>query len=438
MKSILEKDLRILKSEYEDNTQHQVLKRVLYYNDLSTIFEIQEKNQEMQFLFSNEIKTLPVANQKQSGRCWIFAGLNVLREGIAKKYGLTEFEFSQNYTAFWDKFEKINYFIESMDDFLTCDYDDRTLQHILKTGIQDGGQWDMFVSLIQKYGVVPQSAMPETQSSSSTRFLNSLINVKLRQYAASARGYAKAGKSVDSLKKEALSSLYALLTSSFGMTPERFDFEYKNESGYHMIRNLTPQAFYEMTEIDLTSYISVIHAPTFDKPYHKTYTVAYLGNVVGGSSIKYLNLPMEELKDLTIKQLISNEVVWFGSDVARFGNRKKGVWAPELFDYEKVLNMNLSMSKADQLLYSQSAMNHAMVITGVHLDNQIPKRFKIENSWGSDTGKQGYFVGSDLWFDDYVYQAIINKKHLTEKQLENWNLEPVVLKPWDPMGSLAE
>jgi bleomycin hydrolase len=441
MKNISQGQLEQLKTSYQKKPVQNALRRVLVKNELTDLFEKQEQSQHAQFVFSNEIKTLPVTHQKQSGRCWIFAGLNVLREKIAKDYDLKTFELSQNYTAFWDKFEKINYFIEAMDDFLDVDVDDRTLQHLLKTGIQDGGQWDMFVSLVLKYGVVPMAVMPETKSSSNTRFMNQLINIKLRQYAANARRFAREGKvnQLPELKTKALDELYTFLVTNFGLPPQSFDFEYVDKKdNYNIVKNLTPQSFYKKhIGEEIKKYVSIIHAPTNDKPYLKTYTVAYLGNVVDGVPIKYLNLEMSELKDLVVKQILDEEVVWFGSDVARFGNRQLGVWDDQLFDYEQMLEMSLTMSKAEELDYAQGAMNHAMVITAINLDNGIPKRYKIQNSWGDANGQKGYFLGSDSWFDRYVYQAVIHEKHLTKEQLSAWKQEPIILKPWDPMGSLA-
>ncbi len=441
MKKIEVKDLQKLKSNYEEKPVQQALKRVLMKNDLANLFDKQEQRPLTQFRFSNEIKTMSVTFQKQSGRCWIFAGLNVLREIVAKKYEIKEFELSQNYTAFWDKFEKINYFIEAIDDFLDADQDDRTLQHLLKTGIQDGGQWDMFVSLIEKYGVVPMDAMVETTSSSSTKFMNQIINLKLRQYAANARRLFAEGKKdeISSLKEKALDEFYTFLTTNFGTPPEKIDFEYVSKDKYHIIKGLTPQEFYLSHVGDvLKNYISIINSPTIDKPFMKTYTVSYLGNVVGGRRIKYLNLEMKELKNLVVKQLLAKEVVWFGSDVARYGDRKVGVWDDQSYDYDNMLEMSLYLSKEDQLDYSQSAMNHAMVITAVNLDEGKPNRWKIENSWGEANGKKGYYLASDTWFDQFVYQAVIHEKYLLEAQKKAWKEEPKVLKPWDPMGALAK
>lgn len=441
MKEITIKKLNELEINYEQKPVQQALKRVLMKNELSTLFDKQEQKPLTQFRFSNEIKTMPVTWQKQSGRCWIYAGLNVLRELVAKKFQIKDFEFSQNYTAFYDKLEKINYYIEAMDDFLEVDHDDRTLQHLLKTGIQDGGQWDMFVSLIEKYGVVPKEWMVETASSGNTRYMNQIINIKLRQYTANARRLFSLGKKAEiaNLKAKTLDELYTFLTTNLGTPPKTFDFEYMSGDVYQMKKNITPQAFYqeELGDI-LKNYISIINAPTDDKPYMKTYTVGYLGNVIGGREIKYLNLEMSELKELVLKQLLNQELVWFGSDVARYGDRVTGVWDDKQVDDENMLEMSLFMSKADQLDYSQGAMSHAMVITAVNLDEGIPNRWKIENSWGDAVGQKGYFLCSDTWFDQYVYQAVIHEKYLTEAQKKAWNQKPTVLKPWDPMGSLAK
>lgn len=441
MKKISMNDLENLALHYENKPVQQALRRVLVKNELANLFDKQETKAMNQFRFSHEIKTLPVTNQKSSGRCWIFAGLNVLREIIAKKYDLKDFEFSQNYTAFYDKFEKINYFIESIDDFLTCEQDDRTLQHILKTGIQDGGQWDMFVSLVEKYGVVPKEAMVETASSSNTGFMNRIINIKLRQYAANARHLVEDGleEEIPSLKQQTLSELYTFLVTNFGVPPQTFDFEYTSNDMYHIKKGLSPLGFFKEEFGDLLNqYVSVIHAPTKDKPYLKTYSVAYLGNVVDGREIKYLNLDMPQLKQLVIDQLKAREVVWFGSDVSRYGDRVAGIWDDQQFDYEDMLEMSLYMTKEDELDYSSSSMNHAMVITAVNLDGELPNRWKIENSWGDQNGNKGYYLASDTWFDRYVYQAVIHIKYLTEEQRKAWETEPIILKPWDPMGSLAK
>ncbi|MBM6744706.1 C1 family peptidase [Drancourtella massiliensis] len=394
-----------------------------------------------QYAFSIDIPTLPVTNQKASGRCWIFSALNVLREVTAKKCNLDKFELSQNYTAFWDKFEKANYMLESIIDLADRSVDDRTVCHILSEGVGDGGQWDMFVNLVEKYGVVPKSAMEETYQSSNTRDMNALLNSRLRLCAAKLRETVRNGGDAHAEKKEMMADIYSFLCMCFGKPPKTFDFEYVDkEKKYHVVRNLTPKTFYEeYVGLKLhEDYVSIINSPTEDKPFGKSYTVDYLGNVAEGAPVRYYNLPMDTLKGLIICQLSGGEVVWFGSDVGKYGERDMGLWCTECYDFEGTYGMQFDMEKGAGLDYRESAMNHAMVITGVDLDEEGKAlKWKIQNSWSDEHGEKGYYLMSADWFDRYVYQAVINKKYLTKEQLEEAAQEPVHLNPWDPMGTLA-
>ncbi len=441
MKAVSLKTIENMHESYQQNTHQKAIRRALAKNPMDSIAYVTEAEQNTQFRFSIDIETLPVTNQKASGRCWLFAGLNIVRELVAKKYQLKDFELSQNYQAFWDKFEKINYFLEAMDDFLTCDGDDRTLKHLLQMGIQDGGQWDMFVSLVDKYGIVPKDQMPETYASSNTGAMNKLINIKLRKYAAEARILASSQlfNEKDALKASVLEELYGFLCTNFGVPPTKIDFEYVNKQNeYNKSSFDSPKSFFDHLGLSLHDYVSIIDSPTQDKPYMRSYTIAYLGNVIGGKPIVHLNLPMSRLKELVIAQLKDKEIVWFGADVARDGDREKGIWDDQAYDYETAFQMHFSMTKEQKLDYLQGAMNHAMVITGVNLENGQPNKWKIENSWGTDRGQKGYYLMSGTWFDQNTYQAVIHKKYLTEVELNAYQSEPIVLKPWDPMGSLAK
>lgn len=389
--------------------------------------------------FSIEVKTRGITAQHKSGRCWLFASMNVMREVVAEKCNLDKFELSGNWLGFWDKLEKINFFLESVLDCAELPVADRTLDWVLN-GINDGGQWDMMVSIVKKYGIVPASVMPETDQSCNTAELMHLINTKLRKDAVELRALAAAGGDTAARKDEMLAELFKALCICFGRPVDRFDFSYTDKDGvYHVDRGLTPVAFYnKYIGLALEDYVSIIHAPTQDKPYGKTYTVKYLGNVVEGT-VRHLNLPMEQVKALVIAQLKAGEPVWFGSDCSQFGSREDGIWDTGSFLYGDVLGgMDLHMTKAERLDYRDSAMNHAMVLCGVNLDaNGKPNRWKIENSWGEDVGKKGYFVASDAWFDEFVYQAVVNKRYLNDAQRQALGSEPVELAPWDPMGSLA-
>ena len=439
-------DLKRYSDTYNSDIRAKAMTRALSKCNINDLAFCTMGNAGMQFKFSLDIPTMGITNQRSSGRCWLFAGLNTLREIVGKKLNVEFFELSQNYTAFWDKYEKINYFLESVIDTADRNADDRTVAWIMSTGIQDGGQWDMFVSLVKKYGVVAKDAMPETYQSSNTGIMNRIINEKLKMYAVVLRRMVQDGASLEAVqakKDEMLSKMYTLLCECFGEPPANFDLEYiDKEKQYKKICGLTPDGFYrDYVGDDLDNYVSIIHAPTKDKPFGRSYTVDYLGNVIGGNEIRYVNVPMEEMKKYILAQLRDDTVVWFGSDVGKYGDRAAGVWNDESFDYESIFGLEFTLSKEDALDYRFSCMNHAMVITGANIvceECDKVDRWKIENSWG-DEGKAngGYYIMSDSWFDKYVYQAVIDKKYLPEsllKELDN----PIHLNPWDPMGSLAD
>lgn len=390
--------------------------------------------------FSVEVKTRGITAQKQSGRCWLFASMNVMREIVAEKCNLDKFELSGNWLAFWDKLEKMNFFLEAAIDSAGLPVADRTLDWLMEGGVSDGGQWDMMVSIVKKYGIVPASVMPETYQSTHTRSMDQLLNMKLRKDAVELRALVQAGQDPAPRKQEMLAELFKALCICFGRPVDTFDFTYVDKDGqYHADYGLTPHSFYEKyIGLALEDYVSVIHAPTRDKPFGKTYTVKYLGNVVEGG-IRYLNLPMETMKQLTLRQLQDGEPVWFGSDCGKFGSREDGIWDPDSFLYGEALGgLELTMTKEQRLDYRDSAMNHAMVLTGVNLDAAgRPDRWKIENSWGEDAGRKGYFVASDAWFEQFVYQTIIHKKYLDAAAQQALEAAPIELAPWDPMGTLA-
>ena len=397
--------------------------------------------EEAQFAFSVNVPTMEVTNQKQSGRCWIFAALNLFREEIAEKCNIEKFELSQNYIAFWDKFEKINFFYESMIELADRPLTDRLVIYLLDSGIGDGGQWNMLVNLVEKYGLVPKAAMQETFQSSHTRDMNRLINTLLRKGALDLRKAYSEGSDVMQVKEKYLLDAYRLLTMCFGVPPKSFDFEYTDkDDAYHIDRGLTPIEFAgKYTSLNLRSdYVGIINSPTEDKPFYQQITIDYLGNVAGAPPVTYLNLPMEEIKDLIVRQLKAGKPVWFGSDVGSMGERSMGIWSDKIYDFDGTLGIDFSMTKEERLNIRESAMNHAMVITGVNLDeNGVPNRWKIENSWSDQNGEKGYYVMNAGWFDKFVYQAVIEKSYLDEKQLEALQTEPMHFMPWDPMGTLA-
>ena len=393
--------------------------------------------------FSVSLKQGEITNQKQSGRCWMFAALNCLRFQVMQKLNLETFELSQCYTLFYDKLEKANYFLESILETLDEPADSRLIAHLLMAPLNDGGQWDMLCSIVDKYGLVPKSAMPETVSSSATREMTSCMTEKLREFACVLRRMHTEGKTEAQLrevKAAMMETVYDMLCTCLGVPPKTFDLEVRDKDNQFIRETgLTPKTFYEKyIGIDLNQYVSLINAPTEDKPYYRSYTVKFLGNVKEGRPVRYVNLPVEELKAAAIAQLKDGEPVWFGCDVGKSSERELGLMDLNLYHTDALFNTTFGMNKAERLTYGQSLMTHAMVFQGVNLDeNGKPNRWRVENSWGKEPGKDGYYVMTDDWFSEYTYQIVVNRKYLSEEILKAYESDPIELEPWDPMGSLA-
>ena len=395
--------------------------------------------------YSNVVKhEMPkVTNQKGSGRCWGFAALNLMRIEFAKKYDLQGFEFSQSYFMFFDKLEKSNYFLENILSTLDHEFNSRLIMYLLDNPIQDGGQWDMFVNLMEKYGIVPQSVMPETIHTSMSRPMNVLITRTLRKFASILRNEHKQGTTIKDLRKikvDMMSSIYKMLCNFIGQPPSTFNWEARTKKK-KFIRHgsITPLDFYnKMLGMNLKDKVCLIHCPMSDKEYNKLYTVKYLGNVVEGQKIEYLNVSIDELKKASIKSIKNDEAVWFGCDVGKMFHRDLGIMINNLYDYESFFGVDSNMDKATKLEYGDTQMTHAMLFTGVNLIKNKPTKWRVENSWGVKGGDKGYFLMSDDWFDEYNYEVVIDKKYLSKKILKLFSQKPIKLEPWDPMGALAK
>jgi len=393
--------------------------------------------------FSVHLPENPATAQKQSGRCWMFAALNTMRTKAQRAMNLESFELSQNYTLFWDKLEKSNYFLENILKSLDEPVGSRLLDFLLQSPIGDGGQWDMFVNLVQKYGVVPKSVMPETESSSATSQMSFHITAKLREYAVRLRSAAEQGCIMDVLldqKKGYMAEIYRMLVIHLGEPPTRFGWQWRDKDKvFHRAGELTPQEFYQKyIGDDLTETVCLIHDPRPGHSFDTVFTVKFLGNVVGGRPTEYLNVELEVMKSAAIKQLQAGEPVWFGCDVGKYLSRDLGVMDTDLFDYDLVYGTSEGMSKAERLQYGHSLMTHAMVFTGVDLDDDGKSRkWRVENSWSDQAGDKGFFQMSDRWFDEFMYEVVVSKNFVPGDSLRALDKEPVELEPWDPMGSLA-
>jgi len=433
-----------LYAAYEANPKFAAMENAISHNGLLASLEKRGAAVENTPVFSLDLTKDKVSDQKASGRCWMFAALNTFRHKMIAGFQLEDFELSQAHTFFWDKYEKSNWFLEQVIATADQELTSRKVKFLLDTPQQDGGQWDMVVALFEKYGVVPKSVYPESISSSNSRELNQILNKLLRQDAQILRELVSEGANSAELqakKEELLQEVFNFLAMNLGLPPRQFDFSYRDKDNhFHSESGLTPLTFYQKyVDLKLEDYVSIINAPTADKPYGRSYTVEMLGNVVGSKPVRYLNVEMDRLKELAIAQMQAGETVWFGSDVAQSSNRKAGVMAEGMHDFTASMDIRLTQDKAGRLDYSESLMTHAMVLTGVDLDeNGRAKKWKVENSWGEKVGNKGYFVASDAWMGEYTYQIVVRKEFLTAAELAAYEAEPLVLAPWDPMGALAK
>ncbi|EIN11804.1 peptidase C1B bleomycin hydrolase [Punctularia strigosozonata HHB-11173 SS5] len=396
-------------------------------------------------------KTSPITSQKSSGRCWLFATTNVLRYNIMQKLNLKEFQLSQSYVFFWDKLNKSNYYLELSIELADRPLDDRLVNHLAGDLISDGGQWDMAVNILENYGVVPQPIYPESTHSSLSGPLNTLLKTKLREDALILRELAASLRANSSLSEEAvlatlrskkeslMAEVYTIMSATLGVPPKPdapFTWDYYDADGKPHTWTGTPLEFYKA--FHAKSYapsdcFSLINDPRNE--YGKLYTVDKLGNVWGGRPVLYVNTKIDDLKNAVVRMVKAGVPVFFGCDVGKFSDRVKGIMSTGLYEYENAFNIKLGLTKAQRLQVNESAMTHAMVISAVHLDGSgKPVRYKVENSWGEEPGEKGWFVMTDKWFEEFVYQVVVPKS-LAPKELVKVfeGKERIVLPAWDPM-----
>lgn len=386
-------------------------------------------------------------NQKSSGRCWIFATSNVLRSHVIRTYNLDplKFQLSQSYLFFYDKLEKANFFLDNILDTADEELDSRLLEFLFSGSVSDGGQWDMIVNILNKYGAVPNEVFPDNEQAISTSKLNYVLSNKLREYALILRKQISKGTSRSdllSIKNAMNGEVYNIIALSLGTPPkpdDLFTWEFLDKDGKYSHYETSPKDFYEThIKYDASKRFSLINDPRNE--YNTLYTVDRLNNVSEGKPIEYVNLDLPAIKKVAIKMLKDNEPIFFGSDVGKFSDSKSGVLDTEAYDYKLVFNTGLNITKLERLKTGSSAMTHAMVITGVHLDpkTKAPVRWKIENSWGDEVGDKGYFVMTDSWFDEYVFQIVTSKKYVDKSVYDIWKAKDYKTLPfYDPMGALA-
>ncbi|WP_448983439.1 aminopeptidase C [Olsenella uli] len=445
MRSVTADDLAIAREAFLGDRANVVAKNATTSMGLRRAARVPEGVAANALQFDVEVKQGERTNQERSGRCWMFASLNTMRYRTIKKFNLKTFELSQAYPLFFDKLEKSNWFLENVLDTLEEPLDGRLMAHLLADPIGDGGQWDMFKSLVRKYGVVPKEAMPETACSRNTHDMDACLTRYLRGAAKRLRETADAEATTNDLlamKKEMMSDVWHLLVTCLGEPPARFGVRLRDKDDKVVLSGeFTPQEFFgRAVDMELDDFVSLISAPTADKPYYRSFTVSRLGNVWEDGTVRHLNLPIDELKRVAIAQLKDDLPVWFGCDVDQSYLRDEGIMDTAAIDVDALMGFPVSgaLDRAERLDFGESLMTHAMVLEGVRMDAEgRPAMWKVENSWGKDHGRDGFDTLSDAWFDEYVYQVVVDRKYLTEDERAAYEATPVELAPWDPMGSLA-
>ena len=402
-----------------------------------------EKIQHTSTAVSYRLDDWKATSQKKSGRCWLFSSLNFLRSRARESLGIKNFEFSQSYVFFWDKFERANWFLT--DIIATSDepVDGRLVQFLLGDVLGDGGQWDMAVSVYMKYGLVPKEVMPESEASTNSRPMNARLRAVLHIGALRLREAIAAGASaeeVDAQRRKILADVWKILVVCLGEPPVHFNWQWRDDEGnFHRDGEITPHEFYERhVGVDLSEYICLVDDPRPENPKGSMETVEHLGNVVGGRPIRYLNAPVEEIKRIAAAQIAAGEAVWFGADVSQPYDRGLGFFVTGIHDYDGLFDVDFSSTKLERVRSGESAMDHAMLFTGVDLDEAgQPRAWRVENSWGDEPGDSGFFTMDDQWFTDNVFEVVVPKSALPEDLAAAVDSDPIVLPAWDPMGTLA-
>ena len=431
--------LEQISATYEDNLYDKAISNALAGTSIATLAINGENLSMIDTHFSHRVPTKGITNQKSSGRCWLFTGLNVLRAQVIAKYDLPGLEFSQNYNSFYDLLEKSNLFLQAIIDTRDLPMEDRKVDWLLKNPIGDGGQFTGVSNLLMKYGVVPKEAMPETYQSNNTSQMATILKLKLREYALALRN-AKSDKAASALKVEQLSEIYRILVECLGVPPTEFEWTLRNKKGEVVsTEKYTPKSFYDkFIGEDLEgNYIMIMNDPA--REYGKVYEIEYDRHVYDGENWVYLNLPIEEVKALAIASIKDNTAMYFSCDVGKFLLSKKGTLDINNFDYSSLMGVDFPMNKEERVRTFASGSSHAMTLIAVDLDEEgNAKKWMVENSWGPQAGWQGNLIMTDEWFEEYMFRVVVNRKYIPEATLKLLEQKPVMLPSWDPMFSYEE
>ncbi|WP_065437013.1 C1 family peptidase [Bifidobacterium longum] len=435
-------DLQSLRDSFTADETNRIAMNAVTAAGIDKVAKNYDRARLLQRRFSTIVDNGEATHQDRSGRCWLFSSLNVARFVAKKNMNLEQFEFSQNYAMYYDKLERVNYFLKDMACLVEAGEpeDSRLVQHLLREVMGDGGQWTMAMNVYKKYGAVPKDLFPETESSKNTDPMNNKLCKLLRQ--AVAHMYENP-ENIDQIVKNATEAGHRILTIHLGEPPVSFDWEWTDKDDeFHRDGEITPVEFWKkyVGSADLESYVCLVDDPRKEHPKGRKIAIEHLGNVVGGDATEYLNVPNQFMKDCVRRVLVEQGIpVWFGAECGPMMDREAGAWATDLFEYDRVYGVRFDLSKEQRVRFGDSAMDHAMAFAGVDVadDGTTTRRWRVENSWGAKIADKGYFTMSDDWFTEYVYEVAVPKALLPEEYQKALEEPAIFLPAWDPMGALA-
>lgn len=435
--------LNRIKQSYEGTAADKALRNAISNNDIRKLSVNLDNMQGMDTHFSVKVDSKGITDQKSSGRCWLFTGLNVMRAKALAEYGFQAFEFSQVYSFFWDQLEKSNLFLQGIIDTAKDPMSDKTVEWLFQHPLSDGGTFTGVADIVSKYGLVPKDVMPETNSSENTSRMANLISLKLKEYGLQLRDMVTAGAKSAVLEKEKtkmLGNVYRMLVLNLGVPPTEFDYIRKDAKGNPVeTEHHTPMSFLEKygDKKLLTDYVMLMNDPT--REYYKCYEIDYDRHRYDGKNWTYINLPVEDIKEMAIASLKDSTMMYFSCDVGKFLNSERGLLDVKNYDYESLMGTTFGMNKKQRIQTFSSGSSHAMTLMAVDLDkNGKPVKWMVENSWGVGSGYQGHLIMTDEWFDEYMFRLVVETKYVPTKIMELFKQKPIRLPAWDPMFAEEE
>ena len=433
-----------IKAGYQSTPENKALRNAIVANDINKLAANADNSTAFDDHFSNKVNSKAITDQKSSGRCWMFTGMNVMRSKAIAKHNLpADFQFSQAYTFFWDQLEKSNLFLQAVLDHRAKSMEDKHVEWLFKNPIGDGGQFTGVADLVTKYGLVPKDVMPETFSSNSTSRMSNILSLKLREYGLELRKMANNKSTTEQQlhdrKTEMLQTIYRILVMTIGEPPTEFTWTQRDASGKAVsTETYTPQSFFKkFVDEDFSKYYMIMNDPT--REYYKVYEIEYDRHVYDGKNWVYLNLPMEDIAPLAIASIKDSTMMYFSCDVGKFLDRDKGWLDVNNYDYASLFGTTFNMTKKERVATFASGSSHAMTLCAVDLDaNGKPLKWMVENSWGSSYGHNGFLIMTNEWFNEYMFRVVVEEKYIPAKILKLTKQAPIMLPPWDPMFAPEE